>query len=332
MIIFKDIRSVRLETSTYCNAACPLCPRNLFGYPYNTGYREKHLSLLEIEKIFSPYFLKQLKQIVLEGNFGDPIMHPHLIDVIKFFKNQHVEIHTNASLQTKSFWKEIAQYRTTVNFALDGLEDTHSIYRQKTNYKKILQNAQTYINAGGNAVWKMIRFDHNQHQVSECRKLSEELGFSKFVLVDDGRSTGPVFDENKQLIRVLGEFKGSTNIEDYINNIESGEILIDDLWDKPADQISCDTINNKEVYINVEGEVYPCCFMGFNPRHYGKGRWHEPVNKQISKLLENNNALEKPIEECINWFNNIPSCWTKKNFADGRLVVCDANCGKNKKQ
>ena len=24
--------------------------------------------------------------------------------------------------------------------------------------------------------------------------------------------------------------------------------------------------------------------MGFNPRKYGKGRWHQPVNEQINEL------------------------------------------------
>jgi len=51
------------------------------------------------------------------------------------------------------------------------------------------------------------------------------------------------------------------------------------------------------------------------------------VNKQITELLDNNNALKMPLNECIEWFNRIPSCWNKSNFEDGRLVVCDNACG-----
>lgn len=69
--------------------------------------------------------------------------------------------------------------------------------------------------------------------------------------------------------------------------------------------------------------------MGFNPRKYGKGRWHQPVNKQIQKILQPNNALEQSLEKCIEWFNNIPMCWKKPTFEEGRLIVCDANCGSN---
>ena len=37
MIFFNDIRDGHLEISTICNAACPFCPRNFWGYPYNGG-------------------------------------------------------------------------------------------------------------------------------------------------------------------------------------------------------------------------------------------------------------------------------------------------------
>ena len=53
MIKYADIRHVELELSSHCNARCPLCPRNLFGYTYNTGYIVKHLTLNEVKTIAS---------------------------------------------------------------------------------------------------------------------------------------------------------------------------------------------------------------------------------------------------------------------------------------
>ena len=50
-------------------------------------------------------------------------------------------------------------------FAIDGLEDTHSIYRQGTNWKKIIDNVMTFVDAGGKARWDMLVFQHNEHQV-----------------------------------------------------------------------------------------------------------------------------------------------------------------------
>jgi hypothetical protein len=136
-----------------------------------------------------------------------------------------------------------------------------------------------------------------------------------------------VFDDSGNLTRVLGDFTGSTELEHYIDVIENGDMFVEDLWDKPKNKVACKTIKDSSIYISSEAEVYPCCFMGFNPRKYGKGRWHQPVNEQINELLEPNNALKRPLQECIEWFNKIPACWNKTTFEDGRLIVCDNACG-----
>lgn len=329
MISIDKIQHIELEISSHCNASCPLCPRNLFGYEkIDLGYIKKHLTLAEIKKIFDANFLKQIKYFTFEGNFGDPLMNPEIIEIIKYL-NKPIKIFTNASLQTEKFWKELARYPVTVYFAIDGLEDTHGVYRRNTNYNKIIKNAKTFISAGGMAVWKMIQFDHNKHQIIAAENLSKTLGFKKFQLVDYGRNNGPVFDSNGDLIQVIGNFSGSTDLTHYIDIIKNGDMLIEDIDDKPKKTVSCVAKNNSSIYISSTGEVYPCCFMGFSPLTYGHGRWHQPVNKQLQQLIKNNNALEKSLEECIEWFNSIPSCWNKKTFEDGRLIVCDASCGKN---
>jgi sulfatase maturation enzyme AslB (radical SAM superfamily) len=329
MLTINQITHVELELSSYCNASCPLCPRNLFGYEkIDLGYIKKHLTFKEIKKIFSKEFVEQIKHFTFEGNFGDPLMNPEILNIIEYL-DKPVKIFTNASLQTENFWKELAKYPVTVYFAIDGLEDTHCLYRRNTDYNKILKNASTFISAGGDAVWKMIRFDHNKYQIIAAENLSKELGFSRFEIVDHGRNSGPVFDSDGNLEDILGNFDGSVDIDHYINLIKSGDILIEDIYDQPKKNISCLSKNNSSIYVSSTGEVYPCCFMGFGPATYGHGRWHQPVNRQIQGLIKNNNALEHSLEECIDWFNQIPGCWQKKSFEDGRLIVCDASCGMN---
>lgn len=327
MILIDQIKEIEIELSSYCNASCPLCPRNLFGYEkIDLGYTKKHLTLDKIKKIFNKEFLKQINHIKFEGNFGDPLMNPELISIVEYL-NKPVSIHTNASLQNTKFWKSLALYPVTVYFAIDGLQDTHHIYRRNTNYNKILENAKTFIDSGGNAVWKMIKFDHNQHQISAAKKISKNLGFSDFVLVDHGRNSGPVFNDQGNLENVLGNFTGNTELSHYIDIIQNGDIFIEDIYDQPAKSINCFAKNTNSIYVSSTGEVYPCCFMGFSPKTYGHGRWHQPVNKQINMLAHNNNALENSLEECLEWFNLIPGCWNKKTFDKGRLIVCDSSCG-----
>ena len=328
MFSFKQIKHVELELSSHCNASCPLCPRNLFGYEnIDLGYIKKNLTLDEIKQILSKDFLTQIEYITLEGNYGDPLMNPELISIIEYL-DKPIEIYTNASLQTELFWKSLAKYPVTVYFAIDGLEDTHHLYRRKTDYNKILKNAKIFIESGGNAIWKMIKFNYNQHQIEHAKKLSAALGFDDFIVVDHGRNSGPVFDKNGNLEYVLGNFSGNLNLDHYIDIINHGDIFIEDIDDSPKKSVDCLSKNNFSIYISSTGDVFPCCFMGFSPTTFGKGRWHQPVNQQIKQLINKNNAIKYGLESSIEWFYNIPNCWTKHTFESGRLIICDSSCGK----
>ncbi len=84
MIEYQHIRDVHLEISSLCNAACPWCPRNFWGYPYNGGYPETHMTLTQAKKIFSESFLQQLDSININGNFGDIVMNPQGADIVEY--------------------------------------------------------------------------------------------------------------------------------------------------------------------------------------------------------------------------------------------------------
>jgi len=326
VINYNDINHCEIELSSYCNAECPLCPRNLFGYPYNSNYIVRHLALENVKTIFDREFCSRVR-FTFEGNFGDPVMNPELLEIVEYL-NSPIKIYTNGSMQTSKFWKALANYDVHVIFGIDGLAGTHEIYRRGTRWQTVINNAKTFIQAGGTATWKMIEFDHNRTEIDECRELSKRLGFTNFSLVNHGRDSGPVFDRQGNLERILGNFAGSTELSHYLDVIENGDMFLEDILDVPK-QVSCPALKNSSIYVSSTGEVYPCCFMGFQPRTYGKGRWHQPVNQQIQELLDNNNALERPLRECIDWFNRIPSCWNKSSFEEGRLVVCDNSCGES---
>lgn len=332
MIAYDQIRAVHLEISSLCNARCPQCPRNFHGYPHNDGYVETNLSLDNAKHIFSPNFLQQLQEILINGNFGDAVMNFETPDIIEYFRSQNaylkIVISTNGSARGKSFWQRLAKTGAIVQFCLDGLEDTHHLYRQNTNWRTILKNAKIFMDAGGAATWKMIKFDHNQHQIQECRELSEKLGFSNFELVDHGRNTGPVYNKHGKLVHVLGKYTGQTDLQVLFHQ-KKYMVLLEDIlpYVKTHNNISCFTKNTRSIYISSTGEVYPCCFTGFSPRTYGKGEYLQAINAQLAPLTHNNNALQYSLEECIAWFNRVEESWNKDSFENGRLVVCNDNCG-----
>jgi MoaA/NifB/PqqE/SkfB family radical SAM enzyme len=335
MIDYESIRDVHLEMSTLCNAACPWCPRNFWGYPFNGGYPEINLTLDNANKIFIPEFLKQLNSIRINGNFGDIVMNPEGDKIVEYFRSQNsklsISISTNGSARNREFWESLAESQCDVTFALDGLEDTHHLYRQNTSWKTIIKNATIFIDAGGNAVWKMIKFKHNMHQIDACRKLSQELGFSQFTTVDQGRNTAPVFDKNGNLSHVLGDYNSETSFEVLFYKKNNDDVLLEDIEKDriPKAKIICETKKLRSIYIAANGDVSPCCFTGFYPKTYGKGQYYQAANEQLKSLLTKNNALEYSLSECINWFKSIEDSWKIQSYSNGRLIICDDNCGIN---
>jgi len=319
-----------------CNANCPGCPRNYYGYPYNDGYIEKNLTLSDIKKIFKPNFIKQLKRLRIEGNFGDFVANNESVDIIKFFIKCNPDLRiravTNGSAQTLKFWKELGELGITVVFSIDGLEDTHNIYRQNTDFNKIISNAKAFIDAGGKARCKTVVFDHNKHQINEIKQLAKQLGFLDFEKVINTRGAIPVFDRKGTLVNKIDGYNKTTDLKQILTSRKTDEVLLEDIepFVKKADEINCEVCSTKEIYVDSTGDVYPCCYLGFNPRKYGNGNYHQAVNKQIKEIIYPNNALKDSLESCIKWFNNVEQSWTKPSIEDGKLVACIDNCGMTK--
>ena len=101
MINIHEVREVHLELTTNCNASCPLCPRNFFGYPYNAGYPDSELSLENIQTIFQPKFIAQLSVIRLNGNLGDFMLARDNLQIVEYFRTHNptarIDISTNGS-------------------------------------------------------------------------------------------------------------------------------------------------------------------------------------------------------------------------------------------
>lgn len=328
MLDYKNIRSVHLEISTRCNAACPDCPRNFRGVDIIDNYPRVDMRLDQAQKIFSESFVKQLTRIYINGNYGDFVTAEDGLKIVEYFKLinplLNIEISTNASAKPH-IWESLGKLKTKVYFRLDGLENTHHLYRQNTDFNLIINNAKKFIAAGGDAVWTLIPFKHNQHQIEQCRELAKELGFSSFLIQDAGRDTMPVFNKDKELTHIIGDYQGSVDFEELLAQYKTKynpSIILkgSNIADK---QINCQAKNNKEIYISATGEVYPCCWLGYYPKQQSDSL----RNFQLAPLVSQNNALEYSIEDAIKWFNKVEETWTKESVIKGKLYTCNEYCG-----
>jgi MoaA/NifB/PqqE/SkfB family radical SAM enzyme len=326
MIKYEDIRKVHLEISTRCNASCPDCLRNFRGVNNVIDtYPLTDMTLTQFQHIFSVEFLKQLHNININGNYGDFVTAQDGLKIVKYIKQINpkicLSISTNASAKSE-IWNELGLLKTKISFRIDGLKDTHHLYRVNTDYDLIINNARNFITAGGYAIWAMIKFDHNQDQINTCRQLSKDLGFQEFQLIDAGRNTFPVFRSDRTLSHIVGPYKGSTDFNELYQQYQNSKPLITETTTNK--KINCYAKKHREIYISANGEVYPCCWLGFYPLQNFK----RPGNSQLRPIIDKNNALEYDLKETIEWFNAVENSWAKENVLNGKIHTCNEVCGK----
>ena len=186
---------MHVEITNRCNAACPMCARNDFGGKTKEDLELDEWTKEDIDNIFTKRF-SNLENVMFCGTHGDPCVAEHTlyaIEKIKSSTDATVEFYSNASMRTKDWWENFGSvmhyqkpnhwhYRKNdlAIFSIDGLSDTNHLYRRRTNFEKIMENAEAYISAGGIARWDFIVFKHNEHQVEDAEKLAKKMGFKQF--------------------------------------------------------------------------------------------------------------------------------------------------------
>jgi MoaA/NifB/PqqE/SkfB family radical SAM enzyme len=345
------VEVVHLEMTDRCNASCPQCARNKNGGVENPRLPLKEISLTQFKSFFTPAQLRKLKRLYMCGNYGDPIVAKDTLEIFRYLREANssmtLAMNTNASARSTEWWIELAKIYGeygNVKFGIDGLSDTHHLYRRGTDFNKILENAKAFIDAGGHAIWEFIVFKHNEHQIEEAQRLSKELGFKKFHLKKTGRFYSnsknkvktqlPVMNKNEE-VEYFIEMPVNQN---YLNNsLKKEEGIVKEFGSMTnylnETAIACKTQNEKSIYISSEGFVFPCCWTA-NQLYI----WHQkPGSSQIEKIIAQNGGVEKinlegnELESIIagETFNAIEKSWSCSSTEKGKLSVCAKTCGKS---
>ena len=139
--------SFHIEPTSKCTLECPLCDRTWF-------YHSKFLELCQ--------------------KFKD--------------NNCSLHVHTNGSAKTKAWWEKLNKILTKddcITFAIDGLEDTNHLYRKNAKWNSVMTAIETLKDREFKMIWQFIPFKHNQHQIAQASKMSKELSFDEFKLIQN---------------------------------------------------------------------------------------------------------------------------------------------------
>jgi MoaA/NifB/PqqE/SkfB family radical SAM enzyme len=318
MYAYNEIKHIHLEITSRCQASCPMCVRNIQGGIDNPWLELNEIPIENFKKWFPKEFVKNLDGLNMCGNTGDPIIARDTIEVYEYLRYENPKIflgmNTNGSARNRDWWERLARLNVRVIFGIDGLEDTHHLYRIGTEWKKIIENAKFFIEAGGNAEWHMLIFDHNKHQVNECETLASSIGFSKFRPKNSARFKSdafPVLTREGRTSHILYPSERSKNITKKVINLN--------LEEKPL--INCKVKDKKDLYVNAHGEVNPCCWLDYKSSPPMGFAYVDYKDKGFIVPNLNFNTLEEIFDS--GYFDQIEKTW----YTDP-LKTCSKECGK----
>lgn len=350
--IYKTLpEKLHLEPTSNCNARCPQCPRTF----RSSLLTDPRLNITEwdpadLKAVLEDKFFKKLKSVLVSGNYGDIVMHTkpkEFVQTLLDLNIYRIVINTNGGALSKDFWRWLGKSGVIVEFGIDGLEDTHHLYRRNTRFEVVIKNAKTFIEAGGIAIWSMTVFKHNEHQIEECRNLSEEYGFLYFKERPSTRWSKKdqiILDSNmKESYRLEPASIVKSRFEDLKRdeykkveiptasqiNILSAPPLSESL---PAREIKCSVAEDKSVYLSADGKLYPCCWTAISHKSalFGDKKYSSFVQtfyKDLGYDIDFNNVLKNNITDIINsgLFAEIEETW----YSNKQFDVCRKQCSAN---
>jgi MoaA/NifB/PqqE/SkfB family radical SAM enzyme len=334
-------KKLQLEISSMCNALCLGCVRtDTFNFNQSKPFISKKniVEVSTIVKLLSSTSMSTVETLEFCGTIDEPLMHPDFFEILEsafdINPNYKIIIHTNASIRSTKDWTRLAtilnKFTTPhrVNFSIDGIGKTHEFYRQFTNYEKILENAQAFIDAGGNAVWQFLIFPWNKHQVDEASKISEQMKFNGFITRIDRSVVTGIGEEQ------IRKLKNENNIT-VIHGVSLNDLLLSYTEINPV-EISCETQKENQYFISYDSRLWPCCFIhnGFFQVNNTK------INFLKQRLFDNygedfNDMTVKTIEEIVNsdfFKNDLVESWSNDVSTGpcGKITRCAETCNVEK--
>ena len=331
-------KKLQLEISSMCNALCLGCVRtDTFNFNQSKPFISKKniVEVSTIVKLLSSSLMSTVETLEFCGTIDEPLMHPDFFEILEsafdINPNYKIIIHTNASIRSTKDWARLAtllnKFTTPhrVNFSIDGIGQTHEFYRQFTNYEKILENAQAFIDAGGNAVWQFLIFPWNTHQVDEASKISEQMKFNGFITRID-RSIVTGIGEEK-----IRNLKNENRTVTLIDEPTLDELLSSYVKINPVG-IACETKKESQYFVSYDSRLWPCCFIhnGFFQTSKSKTTFLK------QRLFENygedfNDMTVKTIEEIVNsnfFKNDLVESWSNPVSTGpcGKITRCAETC------
>jgi MoaA/NifB/PqqE/SkfB family radical SAM enzyme len=293
-----------IELSSICALKCPRCPRAELP----DSLLNRQLNLYFFQTQIKEETIKKIKKITFCGNDGDPIYCRDFIKICRWLKQVNPSIKltiiTNGSYKPVTWWQElggILDQHDEMHWSIDGWDQqSNEQYRINSDWNSIIngitafskQNSTTY------KVWATIGFKFNQDHIEHIKQLAVTLGFDCFQLTKSTK-----FGSKYPTAYGVDDFLEPTT-QNLVSSSHRFERLLTQLTSKPSPNLEIKKlffaraerlkntqhsgicfIGNKGVFLNSQGEFYPCCWTAnrydHNASWQGRFNLHQRSFKEI---------------------------------------------------
>jgi len=320
-----------IEPSSICTLKCPRCPRA----EVPNSLLNRQLSLDFFQNQIGSEVVTQIKKITFCGNDGDPIYCKDFIEICSWLKkinpNIQLVIITNGSYKSPQWWKDLAMIlngNDEIHWSLDGWDQiSNEQYRVNSNWNSIETGIRTFFseNKSTYRVWASIAFRFNQNFISYQKNLAFSTGFDFYQLTKSTKfgSKYPVAYGDNDLLEptdpelIAKGFRFERVQHQLTDKIRPGQDLKKIFFQRSEELVKHNQysgiclIGNKGVFLNSQGEFYPCCWTANRYEH--NQAWHQMAATQF-------NLNNKTFTDIIN------DPYWKTDFLKFDSLECTSKC------
>ena len=238
---------ISLEPAAICNLACPQCPTG-------AGDVKRSKEFLDINTLKEIVDETARTTVILSlYHQGEPLLHKSFADMVNYAsdRNIYTVTSTNGQLLTEEVCASLVQAGLDrIIISLDGTDqESYNKYRLGGDFEKVITGIRllseaSQANGKPYIIIQFLVFKHNQHQVTEIRKLGKRLGVDR-VMIKSAQIEYP--ESIHEWMPVQKKYRR------YRRNSQGDWILGGKLKNR------CRRLWHTTV-ITTDGLVVPCCF------------------------------------------------------------------------
>ncbi|MEM0368272.1 MAG: radical SAM protein [Desulfurococcaceae archaeon] len=305
---------VVIEVSTRCNLECVHCFRQSAH-----GFMYKDMSLNDFVKIVDNAISSGVKKLVFSG-WGEPMANPRILDMIRYAKSKslYVVLNTNGTMLVDLAEELVKIGLDELYVSIDAVDvELYGKIRRPGDLSSVsksiakitdLKQREASRKPVVKTIFTLTKF--NQDQLDKLIEYSINMGIQEIYL--------SLYIHHPRGVQGADCIRDDKCLSELENNLERLSIKLMDsplrIWLPNIESYTsreCPFVNNRALYVRVDGRVSPCMFLAYN--------WDVLIENTTRSIREFiiGDALKESLSEI--WrrqsnmifklsFNYMPSC------------------------